>query len=100
MAMLAERIPAPLAAEWGLITHVTSDGDFDSEVKQLTELLANGPTAAYAQIKQAMNATTLAQLEQALEIERSAYSVLTRTTDFAEGIAAFLQKRAPKFSGT
>jgi enoyl-CoA hydratase/carnithine racemase len=99
MAMLAERIPAPLAAEWGLITQTTPDEHFHSEVRRLTELLANGPTAAYAQLKQAFNATTLAQLEQALAIERSAHSVLTRTADFVEGIAAFLQKRAPKFSG-
>jgi enoyl-CoA hydratase/carnithine racemase len=99
MAMLAERIPAPLAAEWGLITQAIPDEDFDSQVRQLTERLANGPTAAYAQTKHALNAARLPQLEQALAIERTAQSVLTRTADFAEGIAAFLQKRTPRFSG-
>jgi enoyl-CoA hydratase len=99
MAMLAERIPAPLAVDWGLITHAVPDDDFDSEVQRLTAQLANGPTAAYAKIKHAFNATTLAQLEQALAIERAAQSALTDTADFAEGIAAFLQKRAPNFSG-
>jgi enoyl-CoA hydratase/carnithine racemase len=75
MAMLAERIPASIAAEWGLITQAIPDEDFDSEVQTLIDRLANGPTAAYGQIKQAFNATALAQLDQALEIERSAHSV-------------------------
>jgi enoyl-CoA hydratase/carnithine racemase len=100
MAMLAERIPAPVAAEWGLVAQATPDADFHSEVRRLTERLANGPTSAYAQIKAALNATALALLEQALEIERGAHSELTRTADYAEGIAAFLQKRGPRFSGS
>lgn len=100
MAMLAERIPAPLAVEWGLIMGAIPDEDFDSEVQRLTARLANGPTVAYAHTKQALNATTLAQLEQAFAIERAGQSMLTRTADFAEGLAAFVQKRAAKFSGT
>jgi enoyl-CoA hydratase/carnithine racemase len=100
MAMLAERIPAPLAAQWGLIMQATPDEEFKPEIQRLIDVLAKGPTAAYARIKEAFNATSLPQLEEALTVERSAYSLLSRSADFAEGIAAFLEKRTPKFSGT
>jgi enoyl-CoA hydratase/carnithine racemase len=100
MAMLAERIPAPLAVEWGLIMRAIPDADFDAEVRGLTARLASGPTVAYARIKGALNATTLALLDEALATERAGQSALTRTADFAEGLAAFVQKRAPDFTGT
>lgn len=99
MAMLAERIPAPLALEWGLISHSVADDQFDSEVEQLVTRLATGPTTAYAQTKHAFNATALAQLEQALEIERAGQTALFRTTDFLEGVTAFQNKRTPHFTG-
>jgi enoyl-CoA hydratase/carnithine racemase len=99
MALLAERIPAALAAEWGLIAQVVPDEDFDAEIDRFAAKLAAGPTAAYAQTKSAFNATTLAHLEQALEIERTGQSALLASADFAEGAAAFLDKRAPRFSG-
>lgn len=99
MAMLAERIPAPLAAEWGLITAAVPDDDFDVELRELTARLAGGPTAAYAQTKRALNELTLPLLEQAFAIERTGQSTLTRTVDFAEGLAAFLEKRTPTFTG-
>jgi enoyl-CoA hydratase/carnithine racemase len=99
MAMLAERIPAPRAADWGLITHVVPDESFDSEVEGLTARLAQGPTAAYAQTKHALNAATLGRLEQAFAIEAAGQAMLTGTADFAEGVVAFLQKRKPDFTG-
>jgi enoyl-CoA hydratase/carnithine racemase len=99
MAFLAERIPAPLALDWGLITHVVADDAFDAEVEQLTTRLANGPTEAYARTKRAFNATALAALPQALDIEREGQSALFGTDDFAEGVGAFRGKRTPRFTG-
>ncbi|MCP2317688.1 enoyl-CoA hydratase [Nocardia amikacinitolerans] len=99
MALLAERIPASLAAEWGLISHAVPDEDFDSEVERLTRQLAEGPTAAFARTKQAMNAATMAGLEQAFAIERAGQIQLFTTDDFAEGVAAFRGKRGAVFSG-
>ncbi|MEV2218461.1 enoyl-CoA hydratase [Nocardia vinacea] len=99
MAMLAERIPAPLAAEWGLIGQVVPDTDYDAEIARLTTKLANGPTAAYTRTKRAFNAMALAQLDQALDLEREGQSALFETADVAEGIAAFKAKRTPGFIG-
>ena len=99
MAMLAERIPAPLAADWGLLGQVVPDTDYDAEIARLTTKLANGPTAAYTLTKRAFNAMALAQLDQALDLEREGQSALFETADVAEGIAAFKAKRTPGFIG-
>ncbi|GGN20131.1 enoyl-CoA hydratase [Streptomyces fuscichromogenes] len=99
MAMLAERVPAPLAAEWGLISHVVPDDVFETEVRRLVAQLAEGPTAAFAETKRALGAYSLGQLETALVIEREGQSRLFRTADFAEGLTAFREKRRPDFSG-
>lgn len=99
MAMLAERIPAPRALEWGLIAHVVTDDDFDAEVERLITRLAEGPTVSYAKTKQAINANVLAHLPGALETEREGQVALFQSKDFTEGVASFRDKRTPCFTG-
>ncbi|MFJ2668161.1 enoyl-CoA hydratase [Nocardia fluminea] len=99
MAMLAERIPAQLALDWGLISHIVPDGDFDTEIGQLTTRLAEGPTLAYAQTKRALNMSSLVLLERALAHERAGQSDLFGSDDYHEGVRAFREKRRPNFSG-
>lgn len=99
MAMLAERIPATTALDWGLITNAVPDDRFDHEVAVLVAKLAAGPTASYAQIKRALDVTALGGLEPALAAERAGQLALFATRDFAEGTSAFLQKRPPRFTG-
>lgn len=98
MAMLAQRITAAQAVEWGMIAEAVADDEFPAAVEKLVGKLANGPTVAYGATKRALNAATLAHLEQALELEREGQAALFETEDFAEGMRAFLDERKPRFT--
>lgn len=100
MAMLAERIPAATAADWGLIAQVVPDLEFDTAVADLASRLATGPTLAYASTKRAFNTTALAALDTALRIETTGQTALFASNDFKEGVAAFQQKRPASFTGS
>ena len=65
----------------------------------MAESLAQAPTQAFALTKQAVNASTFAGLEEQLELERALQNQAGATHDFKEGVAAFLEKRAPRFTG-
>jgi len=99
MAMLGERVPAPQASVWGLVDVLTSDDTFAEEVDKHAERLATGPTRAYAAAKAQLNARVYAGLEEQLELEASLQEEMAGSADFAEGVMAFLEKRAPTFSG-
>ncbi|GAA1713224.1 enoyl-CoA hydratase [Fodinicola feengrottensis] len=99
MALLAERIPAAQAADWGLISHVVDDDSYDEEVAAVVGKLVQGPPLAYAETKRAINATTIDNLLAAIDRETAGQADLLRSQDVAEGVAAFLARRQPKFSG-
>lgn len=97
--MLAERIPAQKALEWGMIYKVVSDDSILLEAKALATRLAAGPTVSYGQIRQAMQASSGASYQDALRIEEEAQRTSGNSADCAEAVSAFLQKRSPKFTG-
>jgi 2-(1,2-epoxy-1,2-dihydrophenyl)acetyl-CoA isomerase len=99
MAMLGERVPAPEAAEWGLINKVFADAEFDAEVAALVDRLAAGPTAAYAGIKRQLNAWLYERMDGQLELEAQVQRDMAHSDDFVEGVSAFLQKRPTAFAG-
>jgi 2-(1,2-epoxy-1,2-dihydrophenyl)acetyl-CoA isomerase len=99
MAMLGERVPAPVAAEWGLINRVVADDAFDAEVEALVDRLATGATAAYAGIKRQLNAWLYARIDDQLELEAQVQRDMAHSDDFVEGVSAFLEKRPARFSG-
>ncbi len=99
MALLAEPLSAREAYDAGLVTHVAPDPDFPALVDTLVRRLAAGPPLALAASKKAVNAATLPHLEDALERERTGQAVLLRTSDVAEGMRAFSEKRKPVFRG-
>ncbi|WP_199849771.1 enoyl-CoA hydratase [Blastococcus sp. Marseille-P5729] len=99
MALMAEKISASEAKEWGMISRVVADDDFESEVSALAKKLAAGPTRAYAKTKAAINASSISLLSAALERESKGQAELLKSKDNAEGVAAFLEKREAKFTG-
>ncbi|HZQ30873.1 MAG TPA: enoyl-CoA hydratase-related protein, partial [Mycobacterium sp.] len=96
--LLAERIPAAEALEWGLVSAVYPSESFDDDVDKVVATLVNGPAIALRKTKEAVNAVTLTELDAALERELVGQSELVRSNDFKEGTLAFQQRRAPKFT--
>ena len=99
MALLGEKISAEQAAEWGLIWKCVDDEEFPATVDKLAAQLAAAPTLGLARIKQAIYSSGQRSLDDQLDFERDTMRELGRSADFREGVAAFLEKRAPKFTG-
>ncbi|WP_016932119.1 enoyl-CoA hydratase [Rhodococcus sp. R1101] len=97
MALLAERLPAREALASGLIADVYADDEFDGAVEALVQRLADGPSAAFASTKNAINDATLTELDNAFGREREGQLVLLGSADFAEGVTAFQEKRVANF---
>ena len=98
MALLAEKISAEEAYSWGLVTSVAPRDSFDSQVATAARKLASGPLAALSATKNAINNSTLCELEAALEGERNGQSGLLNAHDFREGVTAFFERRPANFS--
>jgi 2-(1,2-epoxy-1,2-dihydrophenyl)acetyl-CoA isomerase len=100
MAMLGERVPAPQALEWGLINWVYPDAELMTQAESLVRRMAAGPTRSYAASKRALNQFIYGDLDGQLALEAELQHTLGRTKDFMEGAMAFVEKRAPAFTGT
>lgn len=99
MALLAEKVSATQAADWGLIAEVVADDAFEARIEELVEQLAAGAPLAYAATKRVLRAATLADLPAILDAERAGQGPLLESADFVEGIAAFQEKRTARFTG-
>ena len=98
MALLAERIRAADAYEWGLVTAVHPANDLDAEVDKVISALVSGPAVTLRKTKHAINAATLTELEGAVARESAGQLELLSSHDFREGTKAFQQRRAANFT--
>ena len=99
LAMLAEPLPAEKAEAWGLIWKCVDDDKFEAEVAAIAAKLAIAPTYALALAKKAFAASSGNSLAQQLDLERDMQCLAVASPDATEGVTAFLEKRAPKYSG-
>ena len=97
--LFADKITASQAADWGMIYEAVPDADFTAHWQGRAADLAQGPTAAYARLKHALRASPANDLTTQLALEARLQGQCGETQDFAEGVAAFLEKRRPTFQG-
>lgn len=99
LMLLAEKIYAPKALEWGLVNRVVSDDELMDCAIALASRLASGPTSALAKIRRMAWAAQDQDFEAELAMERDVQREAGRHKDFVEGVSAFLEKRPAKFGG-
>jgi len=99
LALLADKLSAEKAADWGLIWQCVEDAEFAAAVDALAKQLSTAPTKALVRTRQAMHAAPGHTLEQQLSMEGGFMRELGWSPDYAEGVAAFMAKRAPNFTG-
>jgi 2-(1,2-epoxy-1,2-dihydrophenyl)acetyl-CoA isomerase len=99
LAFTNRTVTATEALEMGLVNKVVPDAELMDQARELAASLASGPTRAIGLSKRALNHSVLGSLEATLEYEAQLQEIAGRTEDHAEGLAAFLEKRQPKFQG-
>src|SRR5436190_2033581 len=100
MAFLGDEVSAEEALRLGLVNRVVSADDLESATRELALRLAKGPTKAIGLAKRAINRALTMDLEQLLDYEVFSQETAGATADYKEGLAAFLEKRTPNYTGS
>jgi 2-(1,2-epoxy-1,2-dihydrophenyl)acetyl-CoA isomerase len=99
LALLGDKLPAEKAEQWGLIWRAVEDEALMAEAMAMAEHFARAPTKGLAFTKKAMLASWTNTLEQQLQLEAGMMRELGYSHDYREGVAAFIEKRQPRFKG-
>jgi len=94
------KLSAAEAHAWGLVSEVVDDADLAARTADLAAQLAAMPTRGVGMTKRLFDRAATSALEEQLELEAQLQTAATQTDDFKEGVAAFLEKREPRFTGS
>ena len=99
LLLLGRTLSGAEAAEWGLVHSAVRVDQLDAAVEEVAGRLATGPTVALGLTKWLLQSGSATPLEEHLRSEAFAMELSSRSEDFREGLAAFKEKRAPRFTG-
>jgi len=99
LTLLPDLFDAATAQRLGLVNWVVPAAELSAQTQRIASRLAQGPTLAYAEAKRLLNRSLQSSIETQMEEELQAFARCAATSDLAEGVTAFVEKRKPSFKG-
>jgi 2-(1,2-epoxy-1,2-dihydrophenyl)acetyl-CoA isomerase len=100
LATMGSKVSATKAADWGMINKVVSIEELEEETNKIAQYYANAPTLAVGMMKKMLNDSMTSNINEVLDYEAHYQQIAGDSMDYKEGVAAFIEKRKPTFTGS